>query len=353
MRLMPFALLCFSLPTPALADDLPAATEPAFEAVPVDTDHGLTTDAMEPPPGLADLDGLPQVPAQLGTADEIRSAPGASDPTCKEIPAPLRAMAFRHFLNFQKMQNEQGRYFPPEAATRAAKALGMVLKESSGDPAAVADMKGKSKTTYKPETTVANWKALLTHKHITYNKQTNFGLLQMSMDRLVVAFKINSQLDDFLPGEDAASTSALNTRRLLDFYQDFAQGRLEQGDTPIPAAALRDPKASPELKERARKGAAKALYHCGTRFLYKEGQQGAEGQKALEDAMMSIAYCDPGIDKPDTTSRAQLECFARWVTLCPALNLDIAINTPKEYFETRKAPPKCEATFRALITKKP
>lgn len=346
-------LLALFLSSAGALADLPAATEPVLEATHEEGGHELLHEAMEPPSGLADIEGLPEVPAELGTAAEVRAAPGGSDPTCKDIPAPLRAMAFRHFQNFQKMQNEQGLYFPPEAAFRAAKALGMVLKESSGDPAAVADMRGKSKTTYKPETTVANWRALFTHKHITYNKQTNFGLLQMSMDRLVVGFKIQSRHDDFLPGDDAATTSALNTRRLLDFYQDFAQGRLEQGDSPIPQAALRDPKASPALKDRARRGAAKALYHCGTRFLYKEGSQGEEGQKALEDAMMSIAYCDPGIDKPDISSRAQLECFARWVTLCPALNLDIAINTPKEYFETRKAPPKCEATFRALIKKKP
>lgn len=308
----------------------------------------------EPPEGLADIEGLPQVPsAPASVADEIRAAPGGDEAGCKDkVPAPLRAMVFRHYQNFQEMQNRQGVFFPEKAAVRASQLLGMVPKESAGDSTNVTDMTGKEVGTYQAQTTLDRWNTLFKHDKIKYNKQTNWGLAQMSMDRLVVGFKVDTKLDDFLPGDDTSATSAQNVRRLLDFYQDFAQGRLEQHDRPITEKELADPKAPPAMKERARKGLQKALWHCGTRFLFKEGQQGEAGAKALEQAMASIAYCDAGQAKPDLNSDAQMKCFARWVTLCPALNLDIAILTPDSYFATRHAAPLCQATFRKL-TKKP
>jgi hypothetical protein len=98
-------------------------------------------------------------------------------------------------------------------------------------------------------------------------------------------------------------------------------------------------------------GLRAAVWHCGTRFLFKEGYAGAEGEKALEDAMARIAYCDVGAKNPNPANKAQAECFARWVTLCPALNVDIAVLSPDSYFQTRNTPPMCLQTFQKLTKK--
>jgi hypothetical protein len=329
---MKFLLLSLALAAPSA---FAAAPEPAV------------------PPSFPNLEGLPQAPDENApnTESEVHNAPGADEANCKTVDPALRAMVFRHYQNLQEMQNTQGHFFPDNSPAKAAHLLGMVPKESSGDPTNTTDMNGKEFATYKAISNLPRWKSLFDQKMI-YNKQTNYGLAQMSMDRMLAGNTVATDLDDFL-GAVAHPTAGLDVRRILTVYQEMAQGRLTQDDAPISQKALQDPHATAELKAQAQMGLSAALWHCGTRFLYKEGYTGEDGQKALEAAMSSIAYCDFGKDKPDPNSRSQAQCFARWVTLCPALNLDVAILTPDSYFATHRAAPLCQATFQKLTKKRP
>jgi hypothetical protein len=317
--------------------------------------HAAAPEPAVPPVlgSFPNLEGLPQAPYDdaPNTESEVHNAPGADEPGCKSVDPALRAMVFRHYENLQQMQNTQGHFFPGNASAKAAHLLGMVPKESSGDPTNATDMNGKEFATYKAISTLARWKSLFDQK-IVYNKQTNYGLAQMSMDRMLAGNTVTTDLDDFL-GAVAHPTAGLDVRRILTVYQELAQGRLTQEDIPISQKALQDPRATSELKAQAQEGISAALWHCGTRFLFKEGYTGAEGQKALEAAMASIAYCDFGKDRPDPNSRSQAQCFGHWVTLCPALNLDLAMLTPDSYFATHRAAPLCQATFQRLTKKRP
>lgn len=303
---------------------------------------------------LPNITGMPQHPvgdAAPSVDAEIATAPGKNDASCAKVPANLRAMAFRHFENFQEMQNVQGTYFSERAAQRASHLLGMIPKESSGESTNVTDMKGREYASYKSVTSLERWNGLFS-KNLIYDKQTNYGLAQQSMDRLVSCFKVKSQLDDFLGNPDDACSGA-DVRKALAVYQGFAQGRLKQGDRALSEKELRDPDASEDVKKRRKEGLDAALWHCGTRFMFQEGKQGPEGQKKLEDAMAGLAFCDTGSLAPNMASDAQSKCFAKWVTLCPALNVDIAMLSPDSYFQTRNAPPLCEDTFAALTKRKP
>lgn len=337
------------------ANDLVATEESATEAA-GQADPAAPLGLAEHPTDFANISGIPQEPNETSaptTADEVRAAPGGDEAGCKALNPALRAMVFRHFLNFQEMYNAQGQYLPVDkTAEKASLLLGKVPKESSGDTASVTDMSGREYGTYTASTTLDRWRKMFDQKKIVYNKQTNYGLAQQSMDRLVTSFKISSKVDDFLRTGDTTN-SGQNVRRVLDIYQHFAQGRLIDKDRPITEKQLKDPNASAELKERAKAGIDSALWHCGTRFLFKEGYQGAEGEKALREAMQSIAYCDSGARRPDVKNVNQMRCFAKWVTLCPALNLDIGLMNPDSYFATRHAAPLCKETFKKLIKKKP
>ncbi|MDE2291333.1 MAG: hypothetical protein KGL53_04560, partial [Elusimicrobia bacterium] len=200
---------------------------------------------------LPDLQGLPQPPSEPPVADEVRQAAGGAEAGCSALNPGLRAMVFRHFQNFQALENAQGVYLDAAAAERWAHVLAMILKESSGDPTDVTDMRGRESGTYRPMTSLARWKALFDHGNLAYNRQTNYGLAQLSYDRLSTPLGApeTPALGFIGGGPDAASLDTAHAaRRLLWVYQDFAQGRVSPGDARIPAAD----RSKPEFAARAR-----------------------------------------------------------------------------------------------------
>lgn len=146
--------------------------------------------------------------------------------------------------------------------------------------------------------------------------------------------------------------SAIAIRRLIWVYQGFAQGRLTQNDECIHEEDI----YKPEFHERYQTGLKMALLYCGTKFMYRVDDQDvwANQNSAFEMAMASIAYCKLGNSKTGY-GRDEMDerCFAKWVTLCPALNVNIALLTPLSYFQTRKIKPMCIATFNRLLNKDP
>ncbi|WP_152571566.1 hypothetical protein [Legionella norrlandica] len=284
------------------------------------------------------------------------------DSQCNQIDSHLRMMVFQHFVIFQYIANKQNIYFDEQIARKWAHVLAMILKESSGDSTNISDMQGHSMSTYSAHTNLQNWRNLFSNaikNRIQFNYQTNFGLAQISADRLFVAFNLaKSPGSLFLEGDDASTlkidlNTAIIIRRLIWFYQDFAQGRISQSDQRI----NQEDTTAPMFLQRYHAGLKKALVACGTHFLFHEMDNNTNEQQELsklEQAMASIAYCKLGhpligYGKDEFDEK----CFADWVTLCPALNIDIALFTPLKYFETRNATPVCEKTFKRMINKKP
>lgn len=308
---------------------------------------------------LPDLTGLPdkeQVLNLKNHAAEVMKLD--TDKRCNAINRSLRLMVFRHFLIRQQLANAQNIYFDDKIAKQWAHMLGMILKESSGDTASITDMKGRSMSTFQTQSNLEQWRKILTlseeNSRIKLNAQTNFGLTQTSADRLFVAFKLAGQqqyTSSYLQGKHGLfspkkhlTNTAIAVRRLVWFYQDFAQGRITQADSRIYKYDFTQP-------EKYKKGLDMALVYCGSRYVFKSGPHHPE---KLINALGSIAYCKLGNAKSGYgKNKFDEKCFAQWVTLCPALNLDIAFLTPLSYFETRNEKPVCLQTFKRLIVKKP
>ena len=304
---------------------------------------------------LADLKGLPsreEIEVLSAQVDKIMAE--EKNKKCTSINPRLRKMIFLHFLVYQHMVNQRGIYLDEEKAHHWAHVFAMLLKESSGDTTNVTSMTGRSYSTYQAKSDLKRWRkiAKLTRDgKIPLNYQTNFGLTQLSVDRLFVALRL-AQNPAYLQGQKTKDlNTAIAVRRLIWFYQDFAQGRLTQAHDRI----HHHEQGNPEYSARFSFGASMALLLCGTHYMFYEGyHEKAIGAGDLTGAMTSIAYCKLGNDKKGYGNNEVSEkCFAAWVTLCPTLNFDIALLTPLKYFATRNAAPVCEDTFKALLKKKP
>ncbi len=304
---------------------------------------------------LADLRGLPsreELEVLSKHVDEVMK--NEKDKKCTAINPRLRKMIFLHFVTYQHIVNQRSVYLDEEKAAHWAHVFAMLLKESSGDTTNVTSMTGRSYTTYQAKSDLDRWRKIANlskNGKIPLNYQTNFGLTQLSVDRLFVALQL-ARDPAYLEGKKKEKlNTALAVRRLIWFYQDFAQGRLTQEHDRI----HHHERGNPEYSSRFAFGLSMALSLCGTNYMFYEGYHGKANEVAdLTDAMASIAYCKIGNPKAGYGATEESEkCFAAWVTLCPTLNFDIAMLTPLKYFATRNAAPVCEGTFKALLKKKP
>jgi len=309
---------------------------------------------------LPDLTGLPSVQEVDALDDKLLEVITAEpDKRCRLVKPQLRMLFFEHFLVMQALLNAQNIYFDNDIAKRWAHVMAMTIEESGGDSTNITDFEGHSFANYSKYTNLERWKKILTlsaQTKIKLNYQTNFGLTQTSADRLFVIFNLGKtqlKTHSFLEGLKGIYTSnrvKLNTtitvRRLVWFYQDFAEGRVRQEDKRIHSYDIK----KPEFIERYQQGLDATIKYCGTRYMFAD----INGDKhALRDAVASVAYCKFGNAIHGYGKNVDEEkCFAQLVTLCPALNIDIALITPDSYFQTRGARPICEATFNSLILKK-
>ncbi|MDF1646668.1 MAG: hypothetical protein P1U61_06800 [Legionellaceae bacterium] len=317
--------------------------------------HASKAETSEDKGWLPNLTGLPtigEIEKLSQHVDEVMKQD--KDKTCRAINPRLRKMIFLHFAIYQHMVNQRSIYLNDEKIHHWAHVFAMLLKESSGDTTNMTSMTGHSYSTYQAKSDLSRWRKiakLSKNGDIPLNYQTNFGLTQLSIDRLFVALKL--ALDPaYLEGTKITKlNTAIAIRRLIWFYQDFAQGRLTQSHDRI----HHHEQGNPEYSTRFAFGISTALLLCGTHYMFYEGyHEKTSGVTNLADAMGSIAYCKLGNSKDGYgLNEANKKCFAQWVTLCPTLNFDIAMLTPLKYFATRDASPVCEATFKALRTQKP
>ena len=356
-------MLLLSL-TPLMSSAAPyVSVIPYFEDTtpPSLADHLHLSHSKDPVDGgwLANLVGLPDQAQVLQTASLVDAVMKDEEPQCKAIDGRLKKMVFQHFLIYQQMANAQHICLDSKTAHQWAHILAMILKESSGDSTNITAMSGLSSSTKEPQTNLQRWNEisdLTAHNRIPMNYQTNFGLTQTSADRLTVAFSLakDQKYDTaFLEGREGAATprkiplnTAIAIRRLIWFYQDVSQGRIAESDGRIHQRDINNPAFS----ARYQAGLNMALTYCGTPYMFQEGAE--KEISKLQKAISSIAYCKLG--NPQTgygANEMDKECFAKWVTLCPALNIDIATLTPLSYFATRNTSPVCEKTFNRLINK--
>ncbi len=219
----------------------------------------------------------------------------------------LRELFFEHFRYY--VEHSKSQVGEVEIA-RFAKVLGMAPHESSGASAAVTDMKGtgsrstlryffdtdnaRAKRSEGLYSTIGSVKQLMSMETIQWNEETNFGLLQMSANRLYI---------DFGKDEAKIATETLNWMRTL--YTTHPE----------------------EVIER-----------CGTKVMFKDSD--AE----IRETFDTLQKCSPG-----WKSKAEVQCFGKWAVLCPHYNVTLALIAPPAYFATRYATPLCAKTFRKIL----
>lgn len=223
----------------------------------------------------------------------------SEDRQCRNVPLTLRQFFYDSFKRAApRMNAEQGQ----AAVARYSKMLAMAVEESSGNAACITDMKARGSAA-SDRMFFANNRGrsmgsalqanlnirsdLLSLTNIKWDKQTNFGVLQMSADRL----------------------TASKNRDVYRKYQRVAHL--------APAAAVKI---------------------CGAQFLYQEAANVLAGE--LEDA----ASCEANYGTLEG-----IKCYAGLVTLCPALNLELGMNASSAYFASRNASPRCASAFREVL----
>lgn len=237
--------------------------------------------------------------------DELISD-SADDSSCRiKTTSNLRQLMFEHFRYYA--DHSKSKIGETEIA-RFAKVLGMAPYESSGASAAVTDMRSRgSNETLRyfrgdnprndPEdepgshSSLASIDKLMKLQNVKFDKQTNFGLLQMSADRLAMS-----------GSKDLAAKMIVDMKTLYRSHPE-------------------------EVIER-----------CGTHHMFKD--DAADIRKAFD----KIQACEVGYQ-----TKEKVQCFGRWASLCPNYNVTLALIAPPAYFATKKKAPLCAKTFRKIL----
>ncbi len=242
----------------------------------------------------------------MNTLDVVSEA----ERLCSRVVNPqLRNLFFEIFTNYLANNPNSN---VQTAIARFSKVMAMAMKESAGVPAVIADMRLNGSalsmrlysadnrrrergTTYR--SSLSSQRTLLANKSIRFNQQTNFGLLQMSADRMMPVFLGN-----------------------------------------IIA------RMHPELKQLAASNPSELYDRCGASWGYHDDRS------EVEREYFELTKCDPSY-----RSAAGVKCFGRWMMLCPTMNVSLALATTDRYFQTRNVKPVCAASFkvlaRAILTK--
>lgn len=225
--------------------------------------------------------------------------------SCKKKTPPQLRNLFASFFAARKVNPDPVKDKKEKEALgkRLSKLMGMVIKESSANPAAVSDMQGRGSYKSYMSFFKANssggvmWKdhyattelleKLMKQSNVTFNKQTNFGLAQLSADRLVIPSWGGNYLK-----EKQKMISLMDAKTFIEW--------------------------------------------CMTKSIYKDSQEKLE--KYFND---KIKNCEMGI-----SGKSKIQCFGRTVNFCPRLSIELAMEQPARYFETRHASPVCAELFK-------
>ncbi|PIP96326.1 MAG: hypothetical protein COW00_16230 [Bdellovibrio sp. CG12_big_fil_rev_8_21_14_0_65_39_13] len=213
-----------------------------------------------------------------------------------ETPPELRAL----LSDLYKDLRAKG-LAPTELNQKMSKLTGMIIKESSANTCSVSDMNGSgSSTSYHSFFKHNHSKGIMSRSHkvdlalcgdlfamkgVNITKQTNYGLAQISADRWVMN-KRGGEL-------------------LVNFKKELTR--------------LTDK----QLVER-----------CHARTLFSDSMESLSNEASV------WKKCNPGIGQ-----QTEIKCLGKWLTLCPALNIEVALEQPLSYFETRSASSLCSDLY--------
>jgi hypothetical protein len=244
---------------------------------------------------------------------------------CRErIPRNVRSFVYDHFTRFLRSKLKKAEKVSADDLHLFSERMGYIIPESYyGFASTVTDMNyrgtgskpfrtenpkgipiinwilGKDKITERDNvrTSLASWRAAIDVdevKTVSINKQTNFGLLQMSADRLTWP------------------KSGIIFQRQIESLK---------------LAAVSNPDA--------------LLEFCQTEKFYKDPREDLIG------AFRGISSCKASPDSKDG-----VKCFGAWAMLCPAFNLDLGMAAPQAYFSKdtrRKAPLVCQEALQSIL----
>jgi hypothetical protein len=238
------------------------------------------------------------------TAGEVPLETAPEDSSCRgRVPTGARTLLLEQFRYLADHSRE---HIASVDFAAFAKIAGVLPRESSGASAAVTDMRlhGSSRTfqLLREDTrrfgavrsSLESMEELLALPGVKWNGQTNFGLTQMSADRL-----------------DSRPTRAV-ARAMIGSLRSLWLADREE-----------------------------VLRRCGTGHLF------GDSHEALLKALSDVQSCEPG-----TGSKEAVQCFGRWAMLCPAYNLTLGMivwQTSPKYFATRRASPLCAKTLKRIL----
>ncbi len=195
---------------------------------------------------------------------------------CKALPDNLRGLFYEHFIYYV---DRHGRRIGPAEARRFSRLLARAWADSRGNTVNASDGRSNGndisasrfvtdniRRDARDNRAVASLESraiILRSPRIKMDRKARFGLLKASVTQLA----------------DPRARTAL---------------------AEIQALALRNPDA--------------AVDRCGSEWMY------ADPDRALKAALVASARCKPG-----AASEGEVRCFAQWVTLCPNLNLSLAL----------------------------
>lgn len=245
--------------------------------------------------------------------------------SCRQtIPRNVRAFAYEHFTRFLRSKIRKGEKVTSDELDLFARRTSYIMIESyRGFSTTVTDMsyRGTGSKPFKKEnpkgipiiswllggtkiterdhvsTSLKSWRDALNidnMKEVSINKQTNYGILQMSADRLTFP------------------KTGLIFQRQIDSLKQ---------------AAINNPDA--------------LLDFCQTEKFFKDSRSD------LINAFKGISSC-----QASTKSESGVKCFGAWAMLCPGFNMDMGLAAPIEYFASdtrKKAPEVCEEAFKSIL----
>jgi len=212
---------------------------------------------------------------------------------CVKKTTPQLRNLFKSFNTYTNAKHD---------STKLSKLMAIMIKESSANPSAISDMKGRgSSYSYRSFFKLNNSKGIMSRDHfsttqylemlldnneVKFDKQTNFGLSQLSADRLLIP--------------------------------KWGGNYLKQSFTKFEKFTSKD-----------------YIQWCLTKSIYNDKDETLESYYENK-----IKNCTP-----NAKTKKGIKCFARNINFCPRLSIELSLKQPMRYFETRHAKSICSNLF--------
>lgn len=242
-------------------------------------------------------------PVKKGTMLRAPQINAGKTECAKNVPAATRKLLFNYYhsianTNYTAAQTGIDKY---------TKMIGKIYKESSGNAVGYSDMNGSGsmdavRAFYKngQKASIEMFDQLRKNKNVVRNHQTNIGLLQISPDQLFWRPQVRTLFNETI--------------------------------------------------QRFNKNPTEGLKMCGTKELFSNSEAELKNEfKKFQQCSVGRKTQIVGTKTVPVLSDQEFECFDRWVSFCPSLNIAIGLKLPLKYFETRGAAPLCKDEINLVL----